>query len=537
MPSDQAVAAGVTSGVGVGEVVVLVADLRPTRSAARARASQADGPARKQPEPGDEAVLLGLDERQLQAEADPEHRPALGAAPPQRDVMTALAEARHGGTRRADARQHREVGLVGVVDHLGAEPAEGDLDRAHVAGSVIADRDPHSRPFVDGSPLPSRLTATRRARPSALKAASAVWWASRPEASTWIDARAACARLESMWPARPGSGSSFSSELGAPAEVDRDACERVVHRHDGVAVAGDPAAVAERCVERRTERERGVLGGVMSTGLEIAAPFEHQIEAGVEGKLLQQVVVEAGAGRDAHTARAVECEPHGKARLGGRAQRRGRGARRRRRPATVRRAPARAPRRARRRLRRRAPRRESRPGRHGRRFPGGAERRRAPRHPRRGRRGSSRATRAARARALAAPRRGARVPRARAPRRADRRARRQRAPPRASRSAPAPGVHSTRRRHRAMPAHSRRGRPRARTAWRRCGARRRLRRAAAARSRRCTRSTPRRRRAAVRPGSGSSSPVGLLGRHANVSTGSSPSTVAPASCAAMRKSG
>ena len=122
-----------------------------------------------------------------------------------------------------------------------------------------------------------------------------------------------------MCAAMPGSRLERQLGVRAAAEIDRGARERVVHRHDRVAVAGDPAAVAERRVERLAERERGVLGGVVVARLEIAAALEHEVEAGVERELLEEVVVEAGAGRDAHAAGAVEREPHREARLGGRA--------------------------------------------------------------------------------------------------------------------------------------------------------------------------------------------------------------------------
>ena len=192
--------------------------------------------------------------------------------------------------------------------------------------------------MVDGSPAPSGRTAARSARPTALNAASATWCASRPDASTLIEARAACAKLASMCVAIPGSSSSFSSAFGTPAEVDRRSRERVVHRHDRVAVARDPAPVAERGVERRAERERRVLGGVVVAGLEVAGAFEDEVEAGVERELLEKVVVEAGAGGDAHAARAVEREAHGDPRLGGRAQRAGAPPAARQRPARAGRA-------------------------------------------------------------------------------------------------------------------------------------------------------------------------------------------------------
>ena len=62
----------------------------------------------------------------------------------------------------------------------------------------------------------------------------------------------------------------------AAAEVDGGACERVVHRHDRVAVARDAAPVAERRVERLAERERRVLGRVVVAGLEVAGALERR---------------------------------------------------------------------------------------------------------------------------------------------------------------------------------------------------------------------------------------------------------------------
>src|SRR5258708_18914974 len=72
---------------------------------------------------------------------------------------------------------------------------------------------------------------------------------------------------------------------GGPApEIDGDARECVVHRHDGVAVARDTAAVAERGGQRLAERERRILRRVVIARLEVAAPLEDQVEAGVERK-------------------------------------------------------------------------------------------------------------------------------------------------------------------------------------------------------------------------------------------------------------
>ena len=99
-------------------------------------------------------------------------------------------------------------------------------------------------------------------------------------------------------PGHPGLG--LERELGErpAAEIDGGAGERVVHRHGRVAVARDPAPVAERLVERLAERERGVLDGVVVAGLEVAGRLDDEVEPGVEGELLEEVVVDAGARLD-----------------------------------------------------------------------------------------------------------------------------------------------------------------------------------------------------------------------------------------------
>src|SRR5439155_10028766 len=91
---------------------------------------------------------------------------------------------------------------------------------------------------------------------------------------------------------------------------------RVVHRDYCIAVARDPAAIAEGCVERLSDGERGVLRGVVVACLEVALSLHDQVEPGVEAKLLEEVVVDAGSRRDAHAARTVEREPDGDSCLG-----------------------------------------------------------------------------------------------------------------------------------------------------------------------------------------------------------------------------
>ena len=122
-----------------------------------------------------------------------------------------------------------------------------------------------------------------------------------------------------MCPASPGSHSRLSS-LRAAAEVDCGARERVVHRHDRVAVAGDARDDPRARRRAPPERQRRVLGRVVVAGLEVSDAFEHEVEAGVERELLDQVVVQAGSGSHSHAPGAVEREPHRQPRFGGRAQ-------------------------------------------------------------------------------------------------------------------------------------------------------------------------------------------------------------------------
>src|SRR5437763_7892310 len=183
------------------------------RDAALAQAHRAAG---DDAEPFHAAVLLRLVERELQPEADAEHGPAVVHSVAERVVEPAPAQAVHRRARRSNAGKHREVRSRDVAGQARAEARERDLDRARIPGAVVADRDIHMTPFVDGMPSPSRFTATRSARPTALNAASATWCSSRPLDSTWIAMRAACARLDSTCTARPGSRSSFSSAAGRP---------------------------------------------------------------------------------------------------------------------------------------------------------------------------------------------------------------------------------------------------------------------------------------------------------------------------------
>src|SRR5581483_914809 len=164
--------------------------------------------ARKKREPVDAAVLLRPLDRELEAEADAEHRPVQRKPLAQHRVEPLRVQLRHRRPCRPDPGKHREIGARHVVRQLCAESAQRDLDRADVARAVITDRDLHRIPFVEGMPADSVRNAVRSARPTALYAASAVWWGSRPVAWTWIAIRPACASEAKKCCAIPGSVSN-----------------------------------------------------------------------------------------------------------------------------------------------------------------------------------------------------------------------------------------------------------------------------------------------------------------------------------------
>ena len=69
---------------------------------------------------------------------------------------------------------------------------------------------------------------------------------------------------------------SLQPHLGdrPPAEVDGRSCERVVHREDGIAEAGNSTPVSEGLVEGLAESDGGVLDGVVLAGLQVAGRLE-----------------------------------------------------------------------------------------------------------------------------------------------------------------------------------------------------------------------------------------------------------------------
>src|SRR5207248_8720560 len=84
----------------------------------------------------------------------------------------------------------------------------------------------------------------------------------------------------------------FEQRERTSRDVDGAARTGLVHGHGGPSVADDSGAVAEGGVERLTEHDGGVLGGVVGTGLKVAADRDVEVEARVVGEEVEQVVEE-----------------------------------------------------------------------------------------------------------------------------------------------------------------------------------------------------------------------------------------------------
>ena len=221
---------------------------RPSRSRTRGPGA-ARGLERHRPPPSHQA--------RAQAETDAEDRPVLreprasaASCPRARSPAIAARAIRRPAGRRGRRRGRRR--------RAPRRAARSGPDRAHVAGSVLADRNLHSRPFVDGSPAPSERTAARRRAPTALNAASATWCASRPEASTLIEGARGLREAREHVRGHAGIELELHSRLlarpGRPGWREPSSIGGT-RRHG----ARSPQVV-ERCIKCRAERERRILG-------------------------------------------------------------------------------------------------------------------------------------------------------------------------------------------------------------------------------------------------------------------------------------
>ena len=92
----------------------------------------------------------------------------------------------------------------------------------------------------------------------------------------------------------------------APAQVEGDGGQRLVHGHDDGAEALDALAIGKGLIEGPSQGDGDVLCQMVRIHLDIASGSEVEVEQTMEGELAQQVVEDADAGVDAGLAAAVE---------------------------------------------------------------------------------------------------------------------------------------------------------------------------------------------------------------------------------------
>jgi hypothetical protein len=100
-------------------------------------------------------------------------------------------------------------------------------------------------------------------------------------------------------------------QVGPVGGVERHPGQRLVHRHQGLAVAADALALAERLGHRLAEGDAAVLGGVVEVDMQVALGLQRDVDQAVAGKLFEHVVEEADPGGHLVGAGAVQVDRRG----------------------------------------------------------------------------------------------------------------------------------------------------------------------------------------------------------------------------------
>ncbi len=150
-------------------------------------------------------------------------------------------------------------------------------------------------PWWTGSPRPpAGRVRSPRAWPerSALKQASATWWALWPARAGDVqrDHRVERQRAEELleqFGVHVADLGAFEIDVPgqerAAGDVDRGLGQRLIHRDQRVAEPADAALVAERLGEGRAEDDADVLGGVVEVDMQVALGADRQVEQAVPG--------------------------------------------------------------------------------------------------------------------------------------------------------------------------------------------------------------------------------------------------------------
>ena len=149
---------------------------------------------------------------------------------------------------------------------------------------------PPSVPLVDGISPAARgsiATAARNARASPLKHDSEIWWLLVPYNVSTCSVTPAF--IANAWNHSCTSSVSNVADLVAaerglehqkrpPRNIDRDARQRFVHRHVHVGITRNALHVAERLLDRLTERDADVLGGVVVVDVQVALRLDGDVD-------------------------------------------------------------------------------------------------------------------------------------------------------------------------------------------------------------------------------------------------------------------
>jgi hypothetical protein len=242
----------------------------------------------QQAQAGRATELHGVVEQHLHPEADPENGNARLEAFADELVEAQVTQVSHRPRKRShpghdEAVARAQLPVVVRDRRAGADVLEGLLHRTAVAHAVVDDSDARTRsarrahvsvPLVLGTPVSvgSSCAAARSARANALKAGLDHVMGVRAGVDAQVQGQLGRHRdgpeellgllvVEARDRARRQLG--HERAIRPARDVDRRRRERLVHRHDGVAVARDPAPVAERSVKRLAEADARVLDGVV----------------------------------------------------------------------------------------------------------------------------------------------------------------------------------------------------------------------------------------------------------------------------------
>ena len=99
-------------------------------------------------------------------------------------------------------------------------------------------------------------------------------------------------------------------ETGPSRTVDDHPRQRLIERDVSMAVAPDPALVAERLRERLTDRDADVFDAVVRVDVQIAARFDLEVDQPVPRHLIEHMVEKGDPGMEIRLTGAIEIQRH-----------------------------------------------------------------------------------------------------------------------------------------------------------------------------------------------------------------------------------